>query len=278
MRLVPKGCANPVRFGVEAASTVPDTSENPDSPRNPQTDAPVALPIFNVPVLVMVLVGLMVAIHATVSFMGADVQIWTLYVFSFIPRRLSEVAIAAPVGSQVWSFITYALLHGSWFHLVSNCLWLVVFATPVVRHLGNVRALLLLTVSAIAGAAAMLPFHWGQFLILVGASAAVSGAMAAAMPIMYAPGFRRQAAAGEAGTDAVPALRLRELLANRNALTFTAMFFGLQVLTGAGQATTGAALINEGVIAWEAHVGGFLAGLVFFYLLVRKSASQVPQM
>ena len=39
----------------------------------------------------------------------------------------------------------------------------------------------------------MLPGHWGQLLIVVGASAAVSGTLGAAIPIMFAPGFRMAA-------------------------------------------------------------------------------------
>jgi membrane associated rhomboid family serine protease len=266
-----KGCANPVRIGVEAASIVPDTNEIDDCSRNPQADTAVVPPLLNLPTLVVVLVGLLVAIHAIVGWMGENFEIWTIYAFSFIPQRLSHEAIAAPFGAAVWSFLTYALLHGSWFHLISNCLWLLVFATPVVRHLGTVRALALLTIAAVAGAAAMLPLHWGQFLIVIGASASVSGAMAAAMPVMYAPGFRRTMAEDD-GT--LRALRPGELLRNRNALVFTAVFFMLQLLTGTSQATTGTAFLNEGLIAWEAHLGGFVAGLLGFYLLVRKSASQ----
>jgi membrane associated rhomboid family serine protease len=173
----------------------------------------------------------------------------------------------------VWSFLTYAFLHGSWMHVISNSLWLVVFATPVVRFLGNAKSLLLLAVSAVGGAAAMLVLYWGQFIILVGASAAVSGAMGAAMPIMYAPGFRVLAL----GVP-IQALSFGELLRNRNALIFTALFFALQLLTGASEATTGTAFLAEGVVAWEAHLGGFLAGLAMFYLMARGKASQRPRM
>jgi membrane associated rhomboid family serine protease len=115
--------------------------------------------------------------------------------------------------------------------------------------------------------------YWGQFIILVGASAAVSGAMGAAMPIMYAPGFRVLAL----GVP-IQALSFGELLRNRNALIFTALFFALQLLTGASEATTGTAFLAEGVVAWEAHLGGFLAGLAMFYLMARGKASQRPRM
>lgn len=227
--------------------------------------------MFNAPVVVVVLAGLLLALHAALQWLGEDAQIWALYAFSFIPQRLTETGVATPVGAQVWSFLTYAFLHGSWLHVISNCLWLVVFATPVVRFLGTAKSLLLMAVSAVAGAAAMLALYWGHFIILVGASAAVSGAMGAAMPVMYAPGFRAMAA----GYDGpMQALSFGELVRSRNALVFTALFFALQLLTGASEATTGSALIAEGVVAWEAHLGGFVAGLGMFYLLARVGASQ----
>lgn len=262
-------CANPVRFAVEAASTVPDTIEIETPPRNPQGDAPPVPPIFNVPLPVVVLLAVLVAIHAAIEFLGEDVKIWTLYALSFIPQRLAGGDIPAPAGSQIWTFLTYAFLHSDWFHLLSNCLWLLVFATPVTRRLGAGRTLALLCAAAIAGAAAMLPLHWGQFLIVVGASAAVSGAMAAAMPIMYAPGFGRQMN----DLSGIETLRLAALLQNRNAIMFTLVFFALQIFTGVGQATTGTAFLAESVIAWEAHLGGFVAGLLAFYLLDRKPVS-----
>lgn len=252
---------------------MPDASEIENPSRNPQADTAAVPPAFNVPLPVVVLLVMLIAIHGAVTFLGRDVEIWTLYALSFIPQRLSGGEIAAPAGSQIWTFLTYAFLHGSWFHLFSNCLWLLVFATPVTRRLGAARMFFLLAIAAIAGAAAMLPQHWGQFLIVVGASAAVSGAMAAAMPIMYAPGFRRQLN----DLSEIQALSPAALLRNGNAIAFTLVFFALQLFTGFGQATTGAAFLNEAVIAWEAHIGGFVAGLLAFYLLDRKPVSNAGE-
>jgi membrane associated rhomboid family serine protease len=231
-------------------------------------------PAFNIPPLVLGLVAILVLIHVAVNLAGESWQVWTLYAFSFIPQRLSGPPLLSPHGAAVWSFVTYAFLHADYVHLLSNCLWLVVFATPVTRRLGAARTLALLAVSAVAGAAAMLPRHWGEFFTLVGASAAIAGAMAAAIPIMYAPGFTRAASA----LQGLQPLRLGEILRNRSAISFTLVFFGLQFWTGASQAMLGTAFLSESVIAWEAHLGGFLAGLAAFYLLDRRKPFQTAPM
>jgi membrane associated rhomboid family serine protease len=96
----------------------------------------------------------------------------------------------------------------------------------------------------------------------------VSGAMAAAIPIMYAPNFSR----GLTDLAEVEVLSPAALMSNGSALSFSAVFFVLQIFTGATQAALGTAYLNESVVAWEAHLGGFVAGLIAFYLLDRKSA------
>jgi membrane associated rhomboid family serine protease len=135
--------------------------------------------------------------------------------------------------------------------------------------LGAWRYLLLLAGSAAAGAAAMLPLHYGKFLIIVGASASVSATLAAAIPVMFAQGFRM----GSSHTVNYEKLRVLtpfELLRNPRALVFAAVFLAMTLLTGANMAMTGTAFLEERNIAWEAHLGGFVAGLVLFYLLDNK--------
>jgi membrane associated rhomboid family serine protease len=56
---------------------------------------------------------------------------------------------------------------------------------------------------------------------------------------------------------------------NSRALAFAALFLVMTLFTGATQMATGTAFLEERSIAWEAHLAGFIVGLVLFYLLDR---------
>jgi membrane associated rhomboid family serine protease len=229
--------------------------------------------LLNVPWIVLLVVAVLVAIHLGLWALGEEWQTWALYALSFIPVRLGGgPVIPRPYGSEVWTFFSYALLHADKYHLLSNSLWLLVFSTPVARRLGVLRFLTLLAVTAAAGALATLVTHWGAFLITVGASACVSGTMAAAIPIMFARGFGPQLSS-ETDYAALPVLTFRQLLGSPRALVFTFVFLALQLFSGASQMLTGTAFLEERIIAWEAHLGGFIAGLIMFYLLDRQRGS-----
>jgi membrane associated rhomboid family serine protease len=169
-------------------------------------------------------------------------------------------------GPRLWTLLTYGLLHGSWLHLISNVVWLAAFGSPVARRLGTRRFLSLMGLSTIAGAL----MHWWSrdldVLPMVGASAAVAGATAAAIRFVFSPGLRF----GELGDDAVvrsvPAERFGQIWRNPRALLFIAIWFVTNILFGSGLVPI---FGEETSIAWEAHIGGFLAGLLLFPLLDR---------
>lgn len=103
---------------------------------------------------------------------------------------------------------------------------------------------------------------------MIGASGAVSGMMTAAIPLMY--GRRRAFAAGDMGDpQSSKPLTLTELIRNPGALIFLAMLLGLTLFSGAS-GFTGTSFMSQGQIAWEAHLGGFLGGLIGFYALARN--------
>ena len=207
----------------------------------------------------MALIGVLAAIHLALYLLGEDWQVWSLYAFSFIPKRFSAAPGDLIPGSQVWSFLTYGFLHADWMHLLFNSLWLLVFGTPVARYLGGLRFYGLCAIATVAGALASLILHWQQFVIMVGASGAVSGLLAAAIPIMY--GWRVP--------GGVRPLSLSELIRNSRALSFMAIWLAITLFSGAW-GWTGTGFMDQGSIAWEAHIGGFLGGLAGFYLLAQR--------
>jgi membrane associated rhomboid family serine protease len=227
-------------------------------------------PIFKAPGSVLALIGIFVAVHLAILLAGEDWRVWSLYAFSFIPARISgNVAFPAIYGSQVWSFITYGFLHADITHLFFNSLWLLVFGSVVARRLGSLKFLTLSALSTIAGATATLVTHWGEAAIVIGASGAVSGLMASAIPLMYGKGIRL----GDTyrmDISRVRPLRPLEIITNRRAFFFTLVWLAVTLYSGA-TGWTGNSFVGDVRIAWEAHLGGFAAGLFGFYLLDQRT-------
>jgi membrane associated rhomboid family serine protease len=235
----------------------------------PAAPPPASPPIFQAPSVVPLTIAVLVAIHLGLWFAGESWQVWALYAFAFIPARFGGgEAVPFITGSQYWSLLTHAFLHADATHLLFNCLWFLIFGTVVGRYLGALRFLVLTGVSAMAGALAMLALHWGEGSIMVGASGAVSGLTAAAVPIMYGRGMRWGTRMAGDPEHARPLSPL-ELLSNRNALLFAAVWLAITLYSGA-TGWTGNGYLDGAQIAWEAHLGGFIAGFAALYVLAPR--------
>jgi membrane associated rhomboid family serine protease len=225
-------------------------------------------PIFNVPPVVSLTLLVLAGIHAVREWvLTPDLDNEVLWLFAFIPVRyessiLGHGVFPGGVAADAWTFVTYALLHGSWPHLLVNAVWLLAFGTPVARRFGAARFLLFFAVTAAGGALAHLAIYTGMRVPMIGASAAVSGFMAAA--IRFA--FQRGGPLRLIGNDQdeacrVPALPLLAVLRDPRALMFLAVWFALNLVFGIGSIGIDG---GEQAIAWQAHIGGFLAGLIGF--------------
>lgn len=151
--------------------------------------------------------------------------------------------------SRLYTLVTSLFLHDGWLHFGFNAFWLATMGSLVHRFLGPWRFLLLFFLAGIAGGLALVLLNWGETVIAIGASGAVFGLLGAAGHVFVArPGDG-------------PGERLKHLAA------FVAVMMALNVAFAYYGTLPGA---DEAAVAWEAHAGGFLAGLLLFPLLARR--------
>jgi membrane associated rhomboid family serine protease len=227
-------------------------------------------PILNVPPIVVATLAAMAFVHAWRYFMlSPNEDIDFLLNFAFIPARYDSMMLPAGTfpggwGAEVWTFVTYAFIHADLMHIGFNGVWLLAFGSAVARRFGPLRFLAFFAVTAAAGAAAHLVTHVGELLPMVGASAAISGFMAAAIRFAFQRGgplsmWRTH----EDEAYHVPAVSLMAGLRDPRILGFLVAWFGINILFGVGTVAIPGA---EQSIAWQAHIGGFVGGLVLFAL------------
>lgn len=217
-------------------------------------------PLLNLPGVITVFAFLIIALHAIRTHLLSDY--WNaqlIYMLAFFPASYGEAAGSAPFPmSGMWSPVTHALLHGDWVHVFMNLIWMAAFGSPVARRFGVWRFVILTLICSSAGALAHYVTATNPFIPVIGASGAVSGYMGAAMRFMFSR------SRGLRFDENSPAMSLRQCFSHRQFLVFFIIWLGVNYLFGAGFLF----ITEEGSgIAWQAHIGGFLAGLLVFSVL-----------
>jgi len=228
-------------------------------------------PIFNMPGSLTALTAVLVLIHLVRVYLLTEQQdIEVLLRFAFIPARydasvLGSATLPGGTAADIWSFVTYSFLHANATHLGFNIVWMLPFGAAVARRFGTARFLMLMALSSVGGALMHLVTHQGAPIPMIGASAAISGAMAAAIRFAFQRGgpisFWR---GGDEEAYRVPALPLVGVFSDPRALAFLGVWFGTNLLFGLGSMPL---LGEDEPVAWQAHIGGFLVGLLLFSLL-----------
>ncbi|OPY99954.1 rhomboid family intramembrane serine protease [Bradyrhizobium sacchari] len=250
-----------------------DSPPQDSSPQGPQPGPPALHeeaprePILTLPAALTAYILLLALIHLRVL-LPPELENWTIDVFGFIPKRydssLLNLQIPGGAGAKVWSFVTYSLLHANLTHLGFNVLWLLPFGSALARRFGAIRFFVFMAVTAAAGALAHLVTHEHAVAPMIGASASVSGAMAAAIRFAFARGSFLSFSRSDADTAAkVPALPLSRALRDGRVVGFLAVWFGVNIIFGVGAIGVDAETTS---VAWQAHIGGFFAGLLLFAL------------
>ena len=174
-----------------------------------------------------------------------------------VPREYSVARDLPPtIPLPFWStLLTSMFLHGGWMHLGGNMLYLWIFGDNVEDRMGHVGFLIFYVISGIAAVMTHILLDPNSSVPLVGASGAIAGVLGAYLVLF-------------------PRARILSLIpfgffsrfVHVPAIYFLPIWFVLQLISGLGSMVAGQA---EG-IAWWAHVGGFVAGMVLAFVFARR--------
>ncbi|HHN68015.1 MAG TPA: rhomboid family intramembrane serine protease, partial [Thermopetrobacter sp.] len=235
--------------------------------RAPPGDDAAPQPAINLPGVVVALIALFVALHVVRGLLDAALADDVLAVLAFIPLRYQSWAAFLHGDPGGWwaalaGPFTHLFLHGGWLHLTVNSVWMAAFGGPLARRIGAVRFVALALLSAAAGAFAFALAKWGAPAVLIGASGAVSGMMGAMVRLIYAgrgdlaTGIRRD-------FSTVRPLGVAASLRLPGPRRFILLWMALNLVLGVLNVGAGGGI---GRIAWEAHIGGFVAGFLLLRL------------
>ena len=244
-------------------------------PQKPQEIQPQSQrqPVFLLPGIVTALCGLLVAAHLARVFVlneQADLE-FTVW-FAFIPLRLlSGSEIPGGWLPLLWTPFTHAFMHGGWDHLLMNTVWLAIFATPVARRYGAMPTVVIFLAGAAVGAIAFAATTLPELQIMIGASGGVAALTGASVRFIFQPVIvAEDTETGQRVVLGRRLARLGDLLREPRARYFTLIWVALNGAVPLLPLITGAAI----EIAWQAHLGGFFAGLLLAGLFERRSKGE----
>ena len=159
--------------------------------------------------------------------------------WSVVPRRLVE----NPAGDFVTIF-TSMFMHGGWMHLLGNMLYLWIFGDNVEDQMGHAKFLIFYLICGIAATVAQVAFSANSTVPNLGASGAIAGVLGAYL-IMFPKGQVR--------------VMMGRGVVNMPAVMVLGLWILLQFVNGVGSIANTA---ETGGVAYMAHIGGFVAGLV----------------
>ena len=205
-----------------------------------------SLPSRTAPIVTILIIAINVAIFLHEWTMDPFTRNHFVAQYALIPRRFQAIDLFSSM-----------FLHGGWLHLIGNMWFLWIYGDNVEDILGRFKYLLFYIGCGVAAALVHLFFNIDSRIPTVGASGAIAGVMGAYL--LKFPHSRI--------VTLIP-IFIFFTTVEIPAWIMLAYWFIIQLFSGVGEFTR--AGVNEGGIAWFAHVGGFVAGMVLVKLLGAK--------
>ncbi len=216
------------------------------------------IPTQNAPIVNYVLIGVNVVVFLFQISLGPELEKF-IYVYGLVPARYTLPKISAyfSSGQQIVSFLSFMFLHGGFWHLLGNMWSLYIFGDNVEDRLGHLRYLVFYLLCGLASGVSHLFLNLNSNIPTIGASGAIAGVMGAyfilhpsskiltLIPILFIPWFIE-----------IPAF------------IFLGFWFVFQFINAAG---------GTGGIAWWAHIGGFIFGIIILKIFTAVPATGFSQ-
>ncbi len=206
-------------------------------------------PILKAPPATLALAGVLILIHLLLAVLPEADGDWILLTFGFQPLAfLAAFEGQGDLGATAWPLVTHLFLHLDVLHLVTNCGFLLAFASPVERRFGWLAFLAIFLICGIVGALFQV---WlvlgpeGPAPLLIGASGGIFGLMGTTLMLG-------------------PMVLGRRLALGRIILVLMGINLAIGLLSEVG-------LVGDYRIGWQAHAGGFLTGLLIGRLARRAN-------
>ena len=205
------------------------------------------------------LMAICIIVFVTMQVIPDQLSYQLIYRYGMVPVRYSNPQWALDFGlpfDGYLSFLTNLFLHGNWWHLIINMLFMWIFADNVEDRMGRLRFLIFYLLCGLFATFLQWYFDPGLAIPVVGASGAIAGVLAAyfflypfARVVVWIPIFFLPIVIH------IPAIA----------------FLGVWVIIQLHSATT--SLLFEGGamdMAWWAHLGGFIAGSLLYRLFLNR--------
>lgn len=218
-------------------------------------------PSEHFPLVNTILIGMNIACYFFQLSAGNNLDA-LIYTYGLVPARYSVPSVAAhfSLSQQLWAPVSFMFLHGSLWHLIANMWSLYIFGDNIEDRMGHLRYFCFYLLCGVASGLCHLWIYPYSSTPTIGASGAIAGVMGAYLilypqskiltliPIIVIPFFFE-----------IPALY------------FLGGWFLLQFFNAAG------ADGQAGGIAWWAHVGGFVGGIILLKAFVNLPSAGLNQ-
>ncbi|MBN2288888.1 MAG: rhomboid family intramembrane serine protease [Candidatus Glassbacteria bacterium] len=179
--------------------------------------------------------------------------------FGVVPSRMTRVSsyLAAGLHNPLVSVLTAMFLHGGWLHLLGNMLYLWIFGNNVEDSMGHVRFIFFYLVCGLAATTAQVAAEPGSAAPMIGASGAIAGVLGAYL-ILHP--FAR------VHTLLIIFIFIRVI--TLPAIVVLSFWFLIQLFSSLGPSGP------HGGVAWHAHIGGFVCGLLLIRFFQKSHRSR----